>query len=156
MDFLKAKFLKIILLSTLLVGTLDIIAAVSLYVIQSGKKPDNVLKFIASGIFGKEAFTAGVSMVFWGLAIHFCIAFSFTFFFFIVYPALANYLKNKIALGAVFGIFTWIVMNLLVLPLTNIPKMPFDSVQALLNVLILIIAIGIPLSWMASTYFNSK
>jgi len=51
----------------LLVGTLDILAALFHYYISTHKNPLNVFKYIASGVFGKKAFTSGSSMITWGV-----------------------------------------------------------------------------------------
>jgi hypothetical protein len=63
-----------ILKAGLIVGTLDILAAFIQYAIKTGKNPTVVLKFIASGVFGKEAFNGGTMMNVYGLIFHFVIA----------------------------------------------------------------------------------
>ena len=50
----------------LLVGTLDITAACLQFYIKTGKGPEPVFRYIASGILGKDAFTGG-GMIFWGI-----------------------------------------------------------------------------------------
>ncbi|HYG39365.1 MAG TPA: hypothetical protein VD908_12125 [Cytophagales bacterium] len=77
------NFLLKILKAGLLVGTLDILAAFIHYIIASGKSdPFVVLKFIASGVFGNEAFVGGNIMIVAGLILHYIIALGFTLFFF--------------------------------------------------------------------------
>ena len=49
-----------IVLTGFIAGTLDITAACIQYYIRTGKGPANVLRYVASGVFGKEAFTGGV------------------------------------------------------------------------------------------------
>ncbi len=62
----KMRPLKLILLSGLLVGTLDILAAFVDYYIATGKNPLIILKFIASGVFRKTALTGNGGMYAWG------------------------------------------------------------------------------------------
>lgn len=49
--------IKTILYAGLLVGSLDITAAFLDFYISTGNGPGGVLRFIASGVFGREAFT---------------------------------------------------------------------------------------------------
>lgn len=147
-------FLKIIK-AGIIVGTLDILSAFIYYFIRTGgKSPFDVLKFIASGIFGKEAYSGGNMMILLGLILHYVIAFAFTIFFFWLYPKITIFSENKILAGTFYGIFIWVVMNLIVVPLSNIPNRPFNIANAIINVIILIVCIGIPLSFMANTFYN--
>ena len=133
----------------LLVGTLDIIAACLQYFIKTGKGPENVLKFVASGVFGKEAFTGGILMSVCGLLFHFLIAFTFTTFFFFIYPKLKFLSFNAILTAILYGVFTWAVMNRVVLPLSNTPAIPFTLAGAAIAAGILCLCIGLPLAIIA-------
>lgn len=151
-----AKKIKTILAIGLLVGSLDILSAFADYSIATGRNPTRVLKYIASGIFGKKALTDGASMIATGLLFHFIIAFSFTIFFFWIYPKINILSKNRILTGIAYGIFIWTVMNLLVLPLSNVPPLTFKLGRIVKAVLILIVMIGLPLSFIAYNYFHKK
>ncbi len=140
----------------LLVGTLDISAAFVQYYIKTGKSPTNVLTYIASAVFGNEAFAGGNMIMLWGLIFHFCVALSFTFFFFLIFKQLYAVVKNKIIIAVLYGAFMWSVMQFLVLPLTNAPKLTFKLENAVIAILILIICIGIPLSFIAGKYHKQK
>jgi uncharacterized membrane protein YagU involved in acid resistance len=137
------------------VGTLDILAAFIYYFINTGEKRVlNVLKFIESGLFGKQAFAEGNKMMIAGLFLHYIIAFAFTLFFFWLYPKIHAFSKSTILTGILYGIFIWTVMNLVVLPLSNTPSQPFSLLNALINILILVACMGIPLSWMANSFYK--
>lgn len=133
----------------LIVGTLDICAASTQYFIRTGKGPDGILKFVASGVFGKAAATGGVMMSIAGLLFHYIIAFSFTLFFFWLYPKIYKLLHNRIVIGILYGAFIWTVMNLVVVPLSNTQKSPMVLTRAITAMAILIVCIGIPLSFLA-------
>ncbi len=153
MNNLISKIIK----AGLIVGTLDILSAFIYYFIKTGdKNVFNVLKYVASGIFGKEASSGGNSMIMAGLVLHYIIAFAFTIFFFWLFPKIKVFSKNKILTGVIYGVFTWMVMNLVVVPLSNIGSRPFNMINALINVIILIVCIGIPLSFMANTFYRKK
>jgi hypothetical protein len=48
------------------------------------------------------------------------------------------------------------VMNFVVLPLSNTPKAPFNLFNAVKALLILIVVIGLPLSFLANHFFGGK
>ena len=149
-NIFSAKTIK----AALLVGTLDILAASIQFYLKTNKGPTPIFKFIASGIFGKQAFTAGSSMILYGLLFHFLIAFTFTIFFFWVCDKFPTILKMKFVTGILYGLFIWSVMNVVVLPISNVPKSSFNFTNALIGIVILIICIGIPLSLIAAKKIN--
>lgn len=147
--------LKTILLTGLLVGSLDILAAFVDYMIATGgKNPVLVLKYIASAAVGKPAFTGGAGIALLGLLFHFIIAYSFTFLFFWLYSKWNIVQRNAVVTGIVYGLVIWTVMNLIVVPLTSAPHIPFRPLKALKAALILIVMIGLPLSFICRSYFS--
>src|SRR5580698_80975 len=110
--------IKIILLSGFTAGTLDILGAILVYVVVQGKTTTlRMLQSIASGIFGKDAYAGGMTMACYGLIFHFLIAFSFAAGYFLSFPYISFLQKHKIISGLLYGIFIWLVMNLIVVPL---------------------------------------
>ena len=153
--------LQVILLSGLLVGTLDITAALTDYYIATGKGPEGVLKYIASGVFGrKKAFgTEGNSMIILGLLFHYIIAMLFTIFFFWLYHRLPILSRNRVVTGFAYGLFIWIVMTFIVTRLSNTPHAPLSAIKplkAIKAILILICMIGLPLSFIAYKYKKAR
>ncbi len=146
-NLFSAKTIK----AAILVGTLDIVAASIQFYLKTNKGPAPIFKFIASGIFGKKAFTSGNIMILFGLLFHFFIAFIFTVFFFWISDKIPAILKLKLVTGILYGVFIWTIMNLLVLPISNVHRSSFNFTNAIIGILILIICIGIPLSFIAST-----
>jgi hypothetical protein len=147
---MKRRPLVLVISSAILVGTLDILAACIQYYLKTGNGPAPVFKFIASGVFGANAFTAGDRMIMYGLLFHYSIAISFTIFFFLISALFPVVLKAKVATGIVYGILVWAVMNLLVVPISNTPKGEFDWINAGVGMLILVMCIGLPLSFIAA------
>ena len=150
---MKKSFWKTVLLAGLLVGSLDIIAALVNFYINTGKDPKIVLKYIASAVLGRSAFSASNTVAIWGLLLHFLIAFIWTFFFFLLYPKLKLLSWNRIITGILYGIFIWLVMTQLVVPMSKASGGAFNLKQAIIAVLILIGAIGLPLSFIAHRYY---
>jgi len=140
----------------LLAGTLDItFACISAY-LSRGTTPVTVLKYVASGLFGKEAFAGGTMMPVYGLLIHYIIAYSFTALFFWIYPSLKLLSKNVVLTAILYGIFIYVVMDLIILPFTRAPKGTFRIDKALLAAAILMVAIGLPLSIVARRFYRPK
>jgi hypothetical protein len=152
----KKTLASVILLSALLVGTLDILAAFTDFYISTGKNPLTLIsKYIASGVLGKSALTGGNGMIVLGLLLHYIIATLFTIFFFFIYPRFAFLQKNWIFTGILYGIFAWAVMRFLVVPLSNTPpQKPLQLVNALKSASILIVMIGLPLAFIAKSYYR--
>lgn len=144
-----------ILQAGLIAGTLDILSAFIYYYIKSGKTNFLVIfKFIASGIFGKEAGEGGTGMILAGFILHYAIAFSFTVFFFWLYPKVKVMSKNRIVTAVIYGLFVWTMMNLIVVPLSNTVHRPFKIEGVLINMGILIVCIGLPLSFIANAFYK--
>lgn len=146
-------FLTRIILTGFVVGTLDMLGAMMVY--QSA--PDHLFRGIASGAFGSSvAFSGGTVMVFYGALFHYFIAFAWTTFFFLVYPMFPPLWKNKYITGGLYGVFVWIVMNRIVIPLSAITPRPFDLTSAIIGASILVVAVGLPIVILAHGYYSRK
>jgi hypothetical protein len=146
---------SVVLWSWLLVGTLDLSAAMIQTILANGNI-QRLFQFIASGAFGKEAFDGGWSYAIYGVLFHYIIAFIWTIIFFALYSALNLSRFNKILVGICYGVVIWFVMNRVVLPLSNITPRPFDLTKSLIAASILTVAIGLPLSFIASRTNNGS
>ncbi len=141
----------------LLAGTLDILAAFVSAYLQAGSGPQRVLQSVASGAFGKDAFDGGWTTAIAGLVFHFMIATCWTAVYFVAYPRVSFLKKNALISGALYGVFVWLCMNLIVIPASQIGRFPFPfKPQMLIGVGILIVCIGIPIAISASHHWNSS
>ncbi|WP_090156474.1 hypothetical protein [Dyadobacter soli] len=124
-------------------------AALLLFTSFTKQKPAALFLYIASAAFGPKAFRGGRRMVIWGIGFHFLIALIWTALYFQIFtPVLPD--QTPIVLNAVsYGIIIWLVMNLVILPLSKAERRPFSLPLAIINMLILIIAIGIPCAYVA-------
>jgi len=147
--------LKAILIAGLIIGILDGIAAcVSAYV-QREVTPDRVWRYVASGVFGKDAFNGGLPMTFIGLFFHFVIATGWTSLFFLLYPRVKFLSWNKYIIGMAYGVFVMFAMNLVVVPLSNVPN-PNTGQVHLPQLFIHMFIIGLPISLLASRYYSKQ
>jgi hypothetical protein len=138
----------------LIAGTADILLAFLQHYLLRGTNPLMILKFIASGLLGKDAFTGGNAMAGWGLLLHFLIVFSWTYFFFLAYPKLASFVRNRWLAAALIAVFIWVVMNLVVLPLSRTPTTSLQLEGTLLSIAILFLAVGIPISFFLHRHYH--
>lgn len=150
---INPKLIKTIVWAWLLVGTLDILAA-STQTLLNGRDPMNMYRFIASGVFGSSAMSGGVGYSLLGLLFHYCIAMGWTVIFFLVYRKISVLARNRIVTGFLYGIFVQLCMSFIVLPLANTPTIPFNLVGMIKAAWILVVAIGIPLAFIAHRYFH--
>jgi hypothetical protein len=148
-------FWKTVLLTGLLVGTLDISAAYINQFIKTGKFAGKMFQYIAGGALGLEnSIPGGFWIGLLGFFFHYFIAFSFTLLFFVAYPRLKFLSFNKYLVGFLYGIFVGAFMTFVVLPLTKLPDNPFVFQKAIVGWLILAVAVGIPVAISASGYYN--
>jgi hypothetical protein len=158
---LPKNFAKTVLLTGLLAGTLDATAACIQYYINTGKNPALVFRYVASATFGNKVMTGNLyGWAACGLLFHFLIAISFTLFFFLMYPQIKKWIPNKFVAGILYGLFVWVIMNMLVVPISfGKPIFDIQSVifkKAAVAAAILIVAIGLPVSLIANRYYSKK
>lgn len=147
----KKNLLLWILLTGLLTGTIDALLAI----IMSYKIPAaTIFKFIASGVFGTTAFGPDTEMIYYGILFHYCIAFAWATIFFLLYDKLLNRLKVRSVVILIMGLVIWLVMNLVVVPLSHTPPQPFNIAGAIENLVALILAFGVPVTIIAGKYYE--
>ncbi|MBD2757597.1 DUF1440 domain-containing protein [Spirosoma validum] len=150
------KFIRTILRAGLIAGLLDALAAMGMFMVRGGKNPAVVWKYVASSVFGKEALTRGTGMVIWGLVFHFLIALIWASFFFVIYPALRRFIVTPAISGLLYGIFVWVVMNLVVLPLSYVTPQTFELSKVLIGSGIIMVCVGLPISLVVSKYYLGR
>lgn len=150
-----SPFYKRVLLTALIAGTLDILAAYVHVFVRTHQISKKMFNYIAGGALGlKNSLNGGAPVILLGIFFHYFIAFSFTLFFFLLYRKSKVSGLNKYVVALLYGVFVWFVMNILVLPLSRLPQRPFDLGNALLDAAILVVMIGLPLSLSAHRYFG--
>jgi hypothetical protein len=147
---------KAIIVSGTIIGIADGLAASTSAYLSSGVTPDRVFQYVASGVVGIEAFKGGMPMVVLGILFHFFIALSFTAFFYALASRRKSLFDKVLLTGVVYGIFTWLVMNFVVVPLSQIPASEFNLHQVFIGLLIHIFVIGIPIVWLTKQHFRKS
>jgi hypothetical protein len=112
---IRSSLLRPFLLATLICGTLDILLAVFL-TLRGGKDPAGMLRFVASGPF-PAATEWGAAGALLGLLVHFTLMAIMIGGFFALVSQRPHLLDRPLLAGIVFGLITYVIMNLIVIPL---------------------------------------
>jgi len=106
----------------------------------------SVLQYIASGILGNAAFEGGIATALLGVLIHLLISFVIAGVFILSADRIPLLRRYPIASALLYGFGVFIVMNLIVLPLSAAPPVPAPTMPWLIEAIIEhILAIGLPL-----------
>lgn len=151
---MNALLVKAIALTGLLAGTLDILAACTQAYLAGRVPPLRVLQFVASGLFGRGAF-ASTSMAGWGLLMHYGIALGWTALYFLLYPTLSKFSSNFWVNGFGYGLFVWLMMTFVLLPLSQVAQRPFAWGPAIIGAIIIMLCIGLPIAWGARQHYGA-
>ncbi|GAB3998070.1 hypothetical protein GCM10028807_44790 [Spirosoma daeguense] len=153
----RSKSLATVIRAGLIAGILDAIAAMVMLMVRGGKDPSAVWLYVASGVFGQDAFTSGASMVIWGLAFHFIIALAFAGFFFLIFPLIHQYISQPAVIGLLYGILIWLIMNRIVLPLSNVsPASQVDPIRVGIGMVIIMVCVGLPIALIVNRHYVAR
>ncbi len=137
---------KAIVFAWLAAGTLDICAAFTTAAIKGGA-PAMILKSIASGLLGANAFRGGNDIAAMGLALHFAIMFGIVLVFWFASRKLFFMVDKAFFAGLAYGVVVFAVMNLVVLPLSAISFKPNYSVESLImGIGVHMLCVGLPIA----------
>jgi uncharacterized membrane protein YagU involved in acid resistance len=158
---MRKSFFASALTAGLIAGTLDITAACIHAYIRNGTTPEQILRGIAGGAFGKEAAANGNMMIVWGLLFHFLIAISFTFFFFLLAKMIPSLVKYPVFTAIIYGAFIWVFMRYVVINYISTIKIgPIVGqekiINAIIGAMILMICIGLPDALLAKRYLKTR
>jgi hypothetical protein len=148
--------LRTILYAGLLAGFLDGIAAAAQAYLMRGMNPVDVFRYVASGALGRSAFDGGWLTAGLGIVFHLAIALSWAALFFFAYPWFPFLAKSRVLNGVGYGLFIWLTMNLLVVPMSRIPARPFVLQNIVTGMLILIVMVGMPVAFIVPKYYTRR
>lgn len=114
-----------VVLGGLLLATLDALFATGYWRVAADLPWTRVFQSVAAGVLGVDASRAGGERAAWlGLGLHYAIALVFV----IVYVAAARpwpaLVRRPLALGAGYGLWLYVAMNCIVIPLSAIGHLP--------------------------------
>ena len=110
---------KAILYGTLVAGALDATDGVVFCGLQ-GLNPIQVLQYIASGLLGQQSFRGGLATAGLGVLLHFGIAAVVAAIYVVASLKLSILRSQAVVLGLLYGAAVYLVMNLIVLPMSAV------------------------------------
>ena len=140
----------------IVVGSLDISYAILFWSFR-GVTPTRVLQSVAAGILGRESFNGGMKSALLGAACHYFIAFSIVIVYWLAARSLPVLRRHAVICGIVYGIVVYIVMNYVVIPLSNAarPK-TFNVLWVSCSVIVHMFLIGLPAALFARAAITSR
>lgn len=146
-----SRAIPTILRAGLLAGTLDITAALAVYS-HFGPQSIRLLQGIASGLMGRAALQGGLPTALLGLLCHFVIATSWAAIYYAASQRISFLLTHAVVAGTIYGLVVYVVMNLVVIPLSAIGPRPFSLSAAIVAAAILVVCIGLPIALTVRRY----
>jgi hypothetical protein len=148
------SILKPIALATLVAGVLDIAAAIGLALFY-GRDPMNMLRTVASGPFpGATGWGTGGAAL--GLAVHFALMAIMAAIFVAAAERMRTFRAHPVRWGVVYGLVTYVAMNLVVVPLRWPETFPPTTRSIATQLFCHIVLVGIPIALIAVRYLRKR
>ncbi len=143
-----------ILTATLIAGTLDILAATTMTLLN-GRDPMAMLRSVASGPFpGASGWGAPGSVL--GLVVHFTLMAIMVTIFVVAAGRIRALWQNPLLWGFLYGLGTYVVMNLIVVPLRFGRPLPSTFWDIAPQLSFHIVLVGIPIALVAAKHFRNR
>ena len=143
---------KPIVVATLICGTLDILWAVIL-TLSRGREPAAMLRGVASGPF-PDATDWGTGGAFLGLVVHFALMAIIVAVFVLTARRYPTLLDRPWLSGLIYGLITYAVMNLVVVPLRFPAAWPPKTLSIATQLFAHIVLVGWPTAFIARGYLR--
>ena len=133
-----------VLAGGLVAGALDILYACAFWGIRRGVPARRIFQSVAAGVLGRATFDGGVKTAALGLALHFFIALCMAVAYFVVAKRWSLLWRRPWLCGAVYGVFLYVVMNYVVVPLSRAGAGSKDALWITLSVAAHVLLVGLP------------
>lgn len=147
------RLVRSIILVGLLIGVITGLDDVVYFTAVEHRDPTFIFRYIASALVGQAAFTGGYAPALLGFLLHFGIAFVVAAVFILASTRLAFLRRAAIPFGLLYGLGVFLVMNILIVPHTLVPKLAVTMPLALNTLVGSILCVGLPCGlavwWMA-------
>ena len=147
---MTAANLSAVLLGGSIAGVLDMIFAIS-FAAYNGTNAVRLLQIVASGLLGAAAFNGGVPVAALGLLLHLVMSLLWAGVFLLTAKLVPAIMIRPVLCGAAFGVFVFLAMRLIVLPLSAFPyPVRFKPLATALDLLSHAFLFGVPIAWAIS------
>ena len=134
----------------LLAGTLDIVYACVFWAVRADIPPTRIFQSVAAGLLGEASFQGGASTAALGLFLHFLIACTMALAYYVAARRWPVFARRPVPLGVAYGLLLYVVMNLVVVPLSAASPGSRDPTWIALTVAVHAFLVGLPIAWFAS------
>jgi hypothetical protein len=133
--------------ATAVAGTLDILAAIGL-TLYFGRLVPNMLRYVASGPFpgAKEMGDAGAIL---GLVVHYALMAIMVTIYMLAADRQRALKANPLLWGVIYGLITYVAMNLIVVPLRFHTPFPPSALSVCTQLFCHIVLVGLPTAFIA-------
>ena len=141
------SLLRPIALGGMIIGTVQLIVQ-EWFVLSflEGNPFVSVLQYISSAVMGNAAFEGGIATALLGVLLHFLVSFVIAGVFILSADRIPFLRRYAIAGALLYGFGVFVVMNLIVLPLSAAPPVPAPTTLQLIEMIIdHVLVIGLPL-----------
>ena len=143
---------KPIAIATLVSGTLDILFAMIL-TLWFGRQIPNMLRFVASGPF-PAATDMGTGGAVLGVVVHFTLMAIMATIFMLIVRARLQWLDKPWLAALVYGLVTYVAMNLVVVPLRFHSPLPPKAISIATQLFAHVILVGVPFALIGRRYLK--
>jgi len=139
-----------ILIGGFAAGTLDILASM---IIWSWRVP----RAVAGGVLGPGVFqTEALTVWSLGLALHYVIACGAATVYYLASRRLVFLREHAVVCGVFYGISVWLVMSLVVVPLSALHAMgPFEYWSVVRGLLVHMVCVGLPIAFAVKKFSSA-
>jgi uncharacterized membrane protein YagU involved in acid resistance len=134
----------------LLAGTLDIVYACVFWAVRADIPPTRIFQSVAAGLLGEASFQGGASTAALGLFLHFLIACTMALAYYVAARRWPVFARRPVPLGVAYGLLLYVVMNLVVVPLSAASPGSRDPTWIAHTVAVHAFLVGLPIAWFAS------
>lgn len=144
--------LKPIAVATFLAGTLDILWAMMLTLL-AGRQVGGMLRFVASGPYppATDMGTAGALL---GLAVHYALMALMAAVYMAAAARIAEMAAKPIKWGVIYGLITYVVLNLIVVPLRFPGAFPTKPMSIATQLFAHVVLVGIVFALVVARYLG--
>ena len=145
----------ILVLGTLVAGTLDIAYAIEFWAIKAGVAPMRILQSVAAGVLGNASFSGGLGSAVLGLALHFLIMFAMVATCFLLAQRWPPLHRRPVLFGALYGLALYGAMTYVVVPLSAAGPSPKDALWIASSIAMHML-VGVLCAWFARRALSSR
>lgn len=149
---MRSSIVQPIVIATLVCGTLDILLAIIL-TLSRGREVGGMLRFVASGPF-PSATDMGATGSALGLLVHYSLMAIMVAVFVIAARQWPSLLDKPLLWGLVYGLITYVVMNLIVVPLRFPAAWPPKALSITTQLFAHIVLVGWPMAFITRHYLR--